>query len=312
MIDVNEMTFGIEIETVLPAEVVIQVGHYHQGVQVPELPAGWNAQRDCSIDAGGRGGGQPVEIVSPILKGTDGLDQIVFVLNWLREKNARVNKSTGLHVHVGFRGDKQQMAAVVSCVAQHEKALFASTGTKSREQGHYCRSIQADAQYQEHFRDHSRRRTGTARFDRYRLLNLTNVLGGGKPTIEFRVFAGTLSTVKVLSYVRLCLALVERALASGRKTKWEAKPASEKNSVHRKGGAGQTAMARLFYAIGWTKGRVKTAYGNVASAAAPASSIDEGKKELMRLARKYDGRAMTEELQRANEGWGVVDLSRDE
>jgi len=57
-----------------------------------------------------------------------------------------------------------------------------------------------------------------------------------------------------------------------------------KNGSGRKG-EGQTAMARLFYAIGWTKGRVDTVFGNVAC---DAATIEQGKKEFMRLAKKYD------------------------
>lgn len=276
----NDMTFGVEFEVTLPVGIISSVGSYHAGRQIPDLPAGWNAQSDSSIRVG-TPGHTGVEVVSPILKGADGLSQIVFVLNWLNEKGAKVNSSTGLHVHVGFRGTEKEMAAIVSCVAQHEKALFASTGTKSRERGHYCGSIQNDFNYRERFADGER---DTRITQRYHVLNLQNVLGGGKPTIEFRVFAGSLNVVKVLNYVRVCLALVERSLVSGRRTKWVAKPASGKNSVCRKG-EGQTAMARLFYAIGWTKGRVDTVFGNVAC---DAATIEQGKKEFMRLAKKYD------------------------
>jgi hypothetical protein len=285
--DINEMTFGVEFETILPAGTIDAVGCYHAGIQIAGLPIGWNAQRDGSIQAGL--GAQGVEIVSPILKGSDGLDQIVFVLKWLKQKGARVNQSTGLHVHVGFRGDEKALAVVVTCVANYEKALYASTGTHSRETGVYCRPIQTDGVYQSRFRDGltpERSRTGLSP-DRYRVLNLRNVLGGGKPTIEFRVFAGTLNVKKVVSYVRICLGLVERASMMKRKTKWVAKKPVETSPLNRKGGEGQTAMCRLFYGLGWTKGQAKAVFGNLTC---DAVSIEAGKKELMRLARKYDQR----------------------
>lgn len=279
-IDVNEMTFGCEFEVVLPVGVITHVGGYHCGTQIPQLPRGWNAQRDGSIQAGrGRMG---VEVVSPILKGAEGLNQLATVLQWLRDNGAKVNRSTGLHVHVGFRGTEQQMASVVACVANYEKALYASTGTHARETGSYCRPIQEDSAYQRRFRDGASTQN---LLDRYRVLNVTPALSGNKPTVEFRVFAGTLNTVKVLSYVRICLGLVERGLTLSRKTKWVAKTPVETSPLYRKGGAGQTALTRLFYALGWTKGQAKKVYGDVAC---PAATIDDGKKELMRLAKKYD------------------------
>ena len=46
-------------------------------------------------------------------------------------------------------------------------------------------------------------------------------------------------------------------------------------------------MTRLFYGLGWTKGRESHTFGDVAAEGVPC--IEENKKELMRLARKYDG-----------------------
>ena len=45
----DEMTFGVEIECIIPAANAPSVGGYHAGTQIAELPAGWNAQRDGSI-----------------------------------------------------------------------------------------------------------------------------------------------------------------------------------------------------------------------------------------------------------------------
>ena len=50
-----------------------------------------------------------------------------------------------------------------------------------------------------------------------------------------------------------------------------------------------SALTRLFYCLGWTKGREEHTYGDIQAEELP--SIEAGKKELMRLARKYDGGA---------------------
>jgi hypothetical protein len=43
----------------------------------------------------------PCELVSPVLKGRDGLLEVARVLTALNTLPIEVNKSTGLHVHVG-------------------------------------------------------------------------------------------------------------------------------------------------------------------------------------------------------------------
>src|SRR4051812_34973032 len=101
----NELTFGIEIECYVPASLVqngtLLIGGYHYGTQVAALPLGWNAQRDGSLRSVGRGR-VGVEIVSPILKGADGIQQVKKVCQWLRSIGATVRKECGFHVHVGF------------------------------------------------------------------------------------------------------------------------------------------------------------------------------------------------------------------
>ena len=130
-------------------------------------------------------------------------------------------------------------------------------------------------------------RDGSAASDRYHLLNLTNLHRSGKRTVEFRAFAGSLNEVKVVGYIRLCLGLVERALKAKRVTTWTAKEVKDTSPIHRSG-EGQTALTRLFYQLGWTKGRTSHVYGDVTTEGAPTHvSI---KRQLMKLAKKYDAK----------------------
>jgi hypothetical protein len=286
-VNVNDLTFGVELEVTLPVGTC-PVGPYHLGIQVAELPAGWKAERDCSIQAAP--GYMACEVVSPVLKGADGLRQLKAVCEWLNRAGAKVNRSTGFHVHVGFdRDDHDGLRRLVTLTASFEKALFAATGTHSREEGRYCQTVQDNPAYQRLYRD---RATLTAYLDRYHVLNLTNLLGHGKPTAEFRVFAGTTNPLKAIGYVRLCLGFVEKALSMKKVTKWTAKTPVATSPIHRSGD-GQTALTRLFYALGWTKGREAHAFGNVQADELPG--IEAVKKELMRLARKYDKGAENEQ-----------------
>src|SRR5262249_54090367 len=141
-VDLNEVTFGVEFEVTLPASSRIAVGGYHAGVPVADLPTGWNAQRDSSIQA--ERGFYGVEIVSPILKGIDGIRQIQTVCKWMKEKGAKVNGSTGFHVHVGWAGDQDALRRLAFFVSNFEKAIFAATGTKARERSAFCRPVKTD------------------------------------------------------------------------------------------------------------------------------------------------------------------------
>lgn len=266
----NEITFGIEIECMIPQENCPQVGGYHAGLQISGLPEGWNAQYDGSIRAsrGCRG----VEVVSPVLKGTDGIRQIKAVCEWLRQVGAKVNRSTGLHVHVGYAEDIEKRKRIVTVAANFEKAIFASTGTKKRERGAFCRSVQQSMA-------HRSGQLGSVQ--RYHVLNVKT----NKPTVEFRAFAGTTNFLKIVAYVRLCVGLVERTEELSRLPNWEAKPVVESSPIKR-GGEGLTALNRLFYWLGWTAGRTKSVYGAVGVEESPA--IKTCKNQLVRLAKKYD------------------------
>jgi hypothetical protein len=266
--EANEITFGIEIECHVPASTMIIPGGYHQGTQVAGFPVGWNAQRDGSIRSGRNR--IPVEIVSPVLKGADGVRQILEVVRKLNQMGAKVNPSCGFHVHVGFPDNPAQIDRITHLAANFEKAIFASTGTKNRERGTYCRSIKNT-----HRHDAGRR-------SRYHLLNLTNILSGTKPTVEFRAFSGTLNISKILGYVRMCVGLVERALEMKKLPKWDAEAPQRKRA--RVGGKG--GVTRMCYYLGWTKGRTEKVYGNLFAEGAPA--LEASKYELLRLAEKYD------------------------
>jgi hypothetical protein len=268
----SELTFGIEIECMLPAANAIAVGGYHSGTQIAGLPVGWNAQRDASIQA--RRGFIAVEVVSPILKGSDGIAQIKTVCQWLRTKGAKVNQSTGLHVHVGYATqDEAAVAKIVSVVANFEKAIYASTGTKSRERSRWCQSVQQSTCH---------RQSQFDRVTRYHVLNVKT----NRPTVEFRAFAGTLNYIKIVAHVMTCLGLVEKTLKINKVPAWIAKTPIESSPIAR-GGEGLTALNRMFYWLGWTKGREQYTFGAIEG----MPKVKTLKNQLVKLARKYDATA---------------------
>jgi hypothetical protein len=276
----SEMTFGVEIETTLPSGAISRIGGHGNGCQVEWLPAGWLADSDPSISA--RGGRIGCEFVSPVLKGKEGIAQLLEVVRTIVSKGGQVNSSCGLHVHVGFdKRDTVELKSLMLMVANFEKAIFASTGTRSRENGRWSNSIQRYGSID--------RAMTNAQYSRYHILNVTT----NKPTVEFRPFAATLNATKIVAHVLCVIGLVEKSLTASREAKFTAKPTSPTSPIAR-GGEGQTAVCRLMYALGWTKGREKRVFGDLFIDGGP--SIKECKKELMRLAKKYDGGAEGEEV----------------
>jgi hypothetical protein len=268
----NELTFGIELETTIPIGL-IPVGSHGNGYPVASLP-GWKADRDPSIRAGA--GHEACEFVSPVFRGAEGLKQLIKDVKEIKAWGAKVNASCGMHIHVGFdRSDRVTLTKLVALVANFEKAIYASTGTKARETGRWCGGVHRYGQPAAAIQH--------ASVHRYHVLNLSSE----KPTVEFRAFAGTLNTQKIVGAVRMCVALVERAHLAKRVTKWTAKTPVPTSPLHRDGD-GQTALTRFFYQVGWTKGETSYTYGNLQAEGAP--SIDSTKRAFMAMARKYDAR----------------------
>ena len=202
----NEICFGIEFETTLPASDTTPIGPYHNGTQVPWLPQGWKAERDGSIcpESLCRKG---CEFVSPKLCGYGGLKEIENAIDAINARQAKVNGSCGLHISITFIGDAAALARLISLVGNHEKAIFASTGSRKREHAVYTKTIK-------HYGDKDIAKT-RCESDRYHHLNLTH-LAQGKNRIEFRAFAGTLNKTKVVGYLMMVLGLVELALNTKR------------------------------------------------------------------------------------------------
>lgn len=271
----SEIAFGIEVETTLPNADTTPIGPYHAGVQVPWLPTGWKAERDGSINPtvpNHKG----CEFISPVLKGAEGVAQVKAALEQINARGARVNASCGLHITVSWNGDAAALARLISLIGNHEKAIYASTGTHKREQARYAKQVK-------HYGNAAHAKT-QCESDRYHLLNLTH-LARGKNRIEIRAFAGTTNITKVLGHLMMVLGLVELALNTKRCAAWDyVKREGARSAWDRNGaGNGEIELNRLFYRLGWTKGHNDKVCGMI-----DGIDLDAVKNELRRLARKYD------------------------
>jgi len=281
----QDFTFGIEIETTFPQSEGLRVGAHGRGVQVPWLPEGWLADADPSIRATGSRRG--VEFVSPVLKGAEGLRQAVEAVKEIKSRGGQVNSSCGMHVHVGFdKRDTKTLRRLIDTVANFEKAIFATTGTKNRELGIgsrfstcWCKSLKQYGSRQAFERRGSR--------DRYHALNIAT----SKPTVEFRVFGATLNPEKLAAYVRMVVGICQKATNSKRSTGFHKTASSTRNRSRFTGGEGHAELVRMMYALGWRKNGASTAkmVGDIEGEGVPG--MDTTKKELKRLAKKYDAQS---------------------
>ena len=292
-----EATFGIELEVLLPRGSV-RVGGYHAGIELGgRFPAGWNAQRDGSLRTTLRGY-EGVEIVSPVLRGREGLEQVRRVAELLTEMGARVNRSCGCHVHVGATSvaghDFDEVAdwvrRLINATAQHEQAFYGAAGTRARENGSYCRSIKRGwgakkTRLKQKKMKAQDLRSEASTVSRYHSLNV-EPLFSRKRTVEFRCFSGTTSGLKMTAWIQMALAVATLALE--RDTGFDAPTTTYADTETAVG-----AMKRFFYLVGWTRGR-KDYQKPVCLAEGWVDGMDAlkaAKRELMRLARKYDAQA---------------------
>ena len=284
----NEITYGVEIECTIPSAQLATnnwtIGAYHAGREIPGF-AGWKAMRDGSImpsDYSMSG----VEVVSPILRGDDGLAQIDNMCAKLNAMGTAVNRSTGLHIHVGFSGDADALKRLIHLVASHEKALYAITGSRLRETGTYAQPIKDVYRSIRNMQTIADVRSAA---EKYRLLNLSHLVYGGQRTVEFRCFAGTTNATKIKAYVQIVVGLVQKALVTKVTAQWDAKVRASQFAA--KNGAGAAMAKRLLFALGWTGSKNRASFGAMSGKSfgqIDGQNLRPLTAEMMRLAKKYD------------------------
>jgi hypothetical protein len=289
----QDITFGVEVECFLPRGAV-QVGGHHAGRELGgEFPPGWNAQRDGSLSTR-LPNYEGVEVVSPVLRGRQGLEEVKVVAELLGRMNARVNPTCGFHVHVGVvsaaGNDYDEVAdwvrRLLNLTAHHEMAFYGATGSRRRQNSRYCASLRQGTwgrkkEVLKKKMTAEALRLEAAGVDRYQLLNVQNVFGATR-TVEFRAFSGTVEALKMTAYVQMALAAATRALE--RDTTFDA-PVTGYAGTSAAG-----AMKRFFYLMGWTRGR-KDYYKPTCTVEGwvdDMGALRPVKRELMRLARKFD------------------------
>lgn len=215
-------TFGVEIEftggsvqkattTLINAGIVaVTEGYNHQ------TRNHWKVTTDASVDRSGVTGG---EVVSPVLKGERGLSELRLVLEALSAGGFKVNKSCGIHVHVGVSDlSVAALKTVFLRYAKHEDKIDAIMPRSRRGNANtYCQGfvhyngsgINLDNATTVNDIMRSGQRNG-----RFCKLNLGAYVR--QATIEFRQHSGSLNSAKVANWVLFCLNFVDASVKFAR------------------------------------------------------------------------------------------------
>lgn len=210
----NNRTFGIEVEFIHDYTVTSRIVELLQegGVNVYDrgythiVDEAWKIVTDQSLVGHGS------ELVSPILKGIEGLREVKRVLDVLAAiPGVWVNKSCGLHVHHGIPDATPKMIRnLVNLYARSEHLIdemmpFSRRGNENR----YCKSM-VNCQVPE---DETNNLNDTIsyldRYSRYVKVNLMAYRRYG--TVEFRQHGGTVEADKVIPWIIFTQTLVEKA-----------------------------------------------------------------------------------------------------
>lgn len=225
-------TFGAEFEVILPAgKSHADLAAYitSRGVDCRAISythavhSFWKVVTDGSLGSYTSG----AEVVSPILSGENGLGQVRAVCNAMTDFGCKVNVKCGFHVHVDGNGlDAKAMRSLAKSYVWFESFFdFIVPVSRRADKNEYVKSNRSifggystDAVANAFARldtCHTVEEVinttcpGGADFGRYRKLNLQAFKR--HRTVEFRQHSGTTDADKAEHWIRLCLAIVEKA-----------------------------------------------------------------------------------------------------
>ena len=219
-----ERKFGVEIETFNNNGITrntLKVALAAKGIKASVIgysdraPAGyWGLSSDGSIQ-----GSNPVELVSPVLQGLEGLAELKKVCEVLDELKYQVNQSTGVHVHQdGGDLEWKQVQNLYKLTIGFEQTIFKML-PQSRRGAYYCREANP-SNFNKMVNAKNANQLMNAWYEnspipsrshnsRYHGLNLNSWWYRG--TVEFRYFNGTIEYDKLQAWIVLTSKMVDFA-----------------------------------------------------------------------------------------------------
>lgn len=203
----NTLTFGVECETynVIRDVLIREVEQRNISIQSEGYNHRDNNQYYKIVSDASIQGANGQEVVSPILKGKQGLNSLKLVCDSLNAIGAKVNRSTGLHVH--FDASKISDLHFVQIFKNYQKleSVVDSFMPQSRRANNndYCKSIQGLNYDACTTKPDIIRMNGT----RYRKVNAESYLS--HKTVEFRQHSGTTEYDKIANWINFLRKLIQ-------------------------------------------------------------------------------------------------------
>lgn len=204
--------FGVELEmTGITREQAVralnQVGVSVQNESYNHVTrAHWKIVPDGSVSGG-------FEVVSPVLEGEAGLEQLRTVVTALDDMGGKVDRRCGYHVHFDAADlSVEHIRAIVLRYAAFEAEIDAFMPPSRRGSANtYCQSVRDLARSERFLSATTLQALTAAQRGRYFKVNLQAYHAHG--TVEFRQHSGTLNAPKAVNWVRLLEAFVAETKA---------------------------------------------------------------------------------------------------
>ncbi|CAB9513129.1 Putative amidoligase enzyme [Seminavis robusta] len=170
------------------------------------------------------------ELVSPVLQGNEGLSQLRIMLEHVRKLGIATNRTCGFHCHVdATETPLADIRRIAQCFVALENAfdllVAGNYHRRNADQNQYCRSnriafgrLSNKQRWEKLQSAHSTQQLVqwmNPDQDRYRKLNLTNLVNPNRPsTMEFRLHGGVQELREAEAWVRLLLRFCHNAPTS--------------------------------------------------------------------------------------------------
>lgn len=224
-----ELQFGVEIEffnvhyelaiTELRAaglEVADYTGYTHE-----DSETAWKITYDSSVTSYNTGIFAGLELVSPVLKGDKGLDDLRTALTVLSNLGAKVDKTCGLHVHHNAACfNYEQLISIVNLYYSYQKGIntILPKSRRTSAKAAYCKPIPTASlkkmndttRYERGNTENEKSMRVAYSFDtRYLVVNMQAFLR--HKTVEFRQHSGTIDPDKAEAWILLTYQMMRYA-----------------------------------------------------------------------------------------------------
>lgn len=199
----SQRTFGVEIEMTHPNKSQRAIAQLLTGRGIPtsymgythEVISTWKLVDDSSLT----GGRYKMELVSPILQGQEGIDELRKVLTIIEELGCKVNVSCGLHVHIGIQDyNVKNLTNLLKFYGKYEEEIDMVVAP-SRRVCRWARSLNINSIWDRLNRCETFRDVENIMSTRYKKVNVFSYRRYG--TVEFRQHGGSVNADKICSWV---------------------------------------------------------------------------------------------------------------